>query len=99
MSSYAELKQRADELLQQAEELRAVERAEVLSQTRDVIAEWAFTSSELGFRQNGSVKKPKLPAKYRDPHTGKDWCGKGAMPRWLVDHLRAGHTKEQFLIA
>lgn len=97
MSSYYELKEQAAELLRQAEELRSVERAKVLQQVRDTVAEWNLTMAELGLKAKPA--KVKMPAKYRDPNTGKEWCGRGAIPHWLGDHLRAGYTKDQFLIA
>ena len=99
MATYTELKQQAEELMKQAEELRADERNAVLAEVRSVVAEWNFTYAELGFKKGGAVKKAKLPALYRDSSTGKEWCGRGAMPKWLSAHIHAGATKEQFLIA
>lgn len=98
MSTYFELKAQADELMKQAEALRADERNAVIASVRDAVAEWKLTAAELGLK-NGAKEKRKLPAKYRDPNTGKEWCGRGAIPHWLGTHLQAGHTKEQFLIA
>lgn len=97
MTNYYELKEQAAELLRQAEELRASERNKVLADVRESVAEWNFTATELGLK--AKAVKVKLPAKYRDPNTGKEWCGRGAMPKWLAAHLSVGHTKEQFLIA
>ena len=97
MTSYYDLKQQAAELLRQAEELRASERNKVLADVRESVAEWNFTVSELGLK--AKAVRVKLPAKYRDPETGKEWCGKGAMPKWLSAYLSVGHTKDQFLIA
>lgn len=98
MATYTELKQQAEELMKQAEELRADERNAVLAEVRKEVAEWNFTYSELGFKKNGSVKKAKRPALYRDHHTGKEWCGRGAMPKWLSAHIQAGASKDQFRI-
>lgn len=95
MSSYQELKEQASELLRQAEQLRAEERNRVLSDVRTSVVEWNFTVAELGLK-SGKPARPKLPAKYRDPATGNEWCGRGAMPKWLKDALAAGHTKDQF---
>lgn len=39
------------------------------------------------------LKGRKLEPKYRDPETGKTWCGRGKTPLWLV-----GKDKEQFKI-
>ncbi len=99
MSSYIELKNQAAELLRQAEELRAEERAKVVAEAKAMVNDWGISASELGFR-NGRLaeKRTKLPAKYRDNETGYEWCGRGAMPNWLVTKIQAGSTKEQFLI-
>lgn len=97
MTTYMELKMQADELMRQAEALRAEERNAVIASVRETVAEWKITAAELGLK-NGKEKR-KLPAKYRDPNSGKEWCGRGAMPHWLASHLEIGHTKEQFLIA
>lgn len=96
MTSYIELEQQAKALLEQANAIRQQERAAVLADTRRVIDEWRFTVRELGMARG---RRTALPAKYRDPNTGKEWCGRGAMPKWLSAHLEVGHTKEQFLIA
>lgn len=96
MTTYIELKMQADELMRQAEALRAEERNEVIASVRETVTDWKITAAELGFK--GAREKRKLPAKYRDPVSGKEWCGKGAMPRWLSAYLEAGHTREQYLI-
>lgn len=95
MTTYIELKMQADELMRQAEAIRAEERNAVIAQVRDTMTQWGINPADLGFRANG---KRKLAAKYRDPATGREWCGRGAMPRWLSAHLQAGHTKEQFSV-
>jgi len=40
----------------------------------------------------------KLPAKYKDPETAYTWSGRGKKPLWLVDHLAAGRTIEEFRV-
>lgn len=97
MSNYQELKEQAAELLRQAEELRASERQNVLTEVREAVAEWSFTLTELGLR-GGKVEKKKLPAKYRDPVTGKEWCGRGAMPKWMSVQVHSGASKDEFRI-
>ena len=97
MTTYYELKEQAAELMRQAEELRADERNAVLQSVRASVAEWGFTATELSLK--AKAVKTMRPAKYRDSSTGKEWCGRGAMPKWLAAHLEVGHTKEQFLIA
>ena len=43
--------------------------------------------------------KGKVAAKYRHPQTGDTWAGRGAQPRWLAAELKAGKTRDDFLIA
>lgn len=97
MSTYAELKEQAAELLRQAEELRAAERGSVVQSVREAVMEWNITINELGLK-NGKPVRAKLPAKYRDPASGKEWCGRGAMPRWMSGALAKGYTKDQFAV-
>lgn len=97
MTSYADLKQQADELLRQAEELRAAERNDVLASVRVTINEWGFTAADIGFK-SAKKEKRKLSPKYRNA-SGQEWCGRGAMPKWMREEVNAGANKEDFLIA
>jgi DNA-binding protein H-NS len=97
MTSYADLKQQADELLRQAEELRAAERNDVLASVRATINEWGFTASDIGFKP-AKKEKRKMAPKYRNA-AGQEWCGRGAMPKWMRDEVGSGANKEDFLIA
>lgn len=97
MTTYHDLKQQAAELLRQAEELRAGDRTNALQAVRESVAEWNFTVSELGLK-SGKPVRPKQPPKYRDPASGKEWCGRGAMPKWMAGALANGATKDQFAV-
>lgn len=99
MSNYHELKERAAELLRQAEELRSSERNYALQSAKELISEWNFTVSELGLKPAKIDKRVKVSPKYRDPSTGSSWSGRGVMPKWMAAQLDAGASKEQFLIA
>jgi DNA-binding protein H-NS len=48
-------------------------------------------------RKNGA--KTPVPIRYRDPETGNTWTGRGRPPVWLAERIKAGKTKEQYLIA
>jgi DNA-binding protein H-NS len=97
MNAYQDLKNQAAELLRQAEELRSEERAGIVQQVREAVAEWGISASELGLK-SGKVIRAKLPAKYRDPITGKEWCGRGAMPKWMSLKVHSGASKDEFRI-
>lgn len=41
----------------------------------------------------------KVPIKYRGPHRGDTWTGRGKTPRWLAALITDGNKKEDYLIA
>ena len=43
-------------------------------------------------------KGAKLPAKYSDG-AGNSWTGRGSTPRWLVQAIAAGKSKEDFAVS
>jgi len=98
MTTYVELKQQAEELLRQAEELRSEERSAVISQLRQTISDWNISLAELNFKEPKRAVR-KVTAKYQDPASGKTWSGRGMHPKWMSEALANGYTKEQFLIA
>lgn len=98
MSSYAELKAQAEELLRQAETLRAETRLSVLSQVKESVADWNFTANELGLKL-GLVEKRKSIAKFKDPVSGKTWSGRGRAPDWFKLHLSEGVDPNKLLVA
>ncbi|MFM2134497.1 MAG: hypothetical protein RL156_1778 [Bacteroidota bacterium] len=99
MSNYQELKNQAEELLRQAEQLRAEERARVLAETKDAVAEWNFSANELGLKLGLVDKRAKAAAKYKDPVSGKTWSGRGKAPQWFSARLNEGVDKAELLVA
>jgi DNA-binding protein H-NS len=54
-------------------------------------------SSRGKVRRSGGQK---LPPKYRDPENSSNvWAGRGAIPRWMAEKIKAGANREDFLIA
>jgi DNA-binding protein H-NS len=45
-----------------------------------------------------SLKGRKVAPKYKGPN-GVAWAGRGATPRWMVEAIKGGAKKEDFLIA
>lgn len=43
-------------------------------------------------------KTGKVPAKYRDPETGKTWSGRGMTPVWLRTYEEQGKDRKQFAV-
>src|SRR5215467_3754209 len=47
----------------------------------------------------GSRRGRKVPPKYRDPENRANvWAGRGAVPRWMREKIKAGAKREDFLI-
>ena len=48
-------------------------------------------------RRDSALKGRKIPAKYRD-RSGNTWAGRGAMPVWLRDIIKAGAKLQDFAV-
>lgn len=98
MTSYKELKAKAEDLMRQAEEARLSETAAVITDIKAKMAEYGIKLTDLG----GTAKAPKtrkaVAAKFRHPDTGKTWAGRGRPPRWLTDELAKGRKQEEFAV-
>jgi DNA-binding protein H-NS len=83
MATYIEMKKQAERLMAEAEAMRKDELAEVISQIKAEIAEYGLTPKDLGFVMPATIKGRKVPAKYKDPVSGKTWSGRGRTPLWV----------------
>lgn len=83
MSTYLELKQQAEALLAQAEQARQAETKAVLNSITEQMRQYGLTLQDLERHLGNKPGKPANAAKYRDPHSGKTWTGKGRAPQWL----------------
>ncbi|HZY20083.1 MAG TPA: H-NS histone family protein [Ramlibacter sp.] len=106
MATYLELKEQAEKLMAQAEQLRQQETEQAIADIKDKMKAYGLTVRDLGFggsppparsgRRNGN--SPKAPAKYRGPN-GESWSGgRGRKPQWVVDALAQGKSLDQFEI-
>ena len=48
-------------------------------------------------RGTSPIKGRKVAIKYRDK-SGNTWAGRGAQPRWLTAAIKAGATRDDFLV-
>ncbi len=92
------------QLRKQAEELRNLERASVIDELRQKIAEYGLTAADLKLTTRISGKRSttaspaKATAKYRGP-TGETWSGgRGRKPRWVSEALAAGKSLSDYEI-
>src|SRR6266851_1258405 len=85
-----------DALLQ----LRADVETALRRTAKELTTQLSRLGGEIGPRrkQRGSgLKGRKVPAKYRD-RSGNTWAGRGAMPVWLREKLKAGAKLEDFSV-
>lgn len=92
------------QLRAQADELRNHERAGVIDELRQKIAEYGLTASDLKLTTRAAGKRSvvaapvKAAAKYRGP-TGETWSGgRGRKPRWVTEALAAGKSLSDYEI-
>lgn len=92
------------QLRKQAEELRNHERAGVIEEIRQKIAEFGLTAADLKLstRATGGKRSvsaaPSKAAKYRGP-AGETWSGgRGRKPRWVTEALAAGKSLSDYEI-
>jgi len=102
MPTYNELISQAQALMQQAEQVRKQEQANVISSLRATMKEHGITIEDLAgtsVRKSGGVKsRSKAPAKYRGPN-GELWSGgPGRKPEWVKAALAAGQNLDSFRI-
>ena len=109
MPTYLELKEQAEKLLQQAEELRQQETQQAIEDIKAKMKAYGLTPRDLGFTSGGRTPRAaakgrgrgaagssgKAP-KYRGPN-GETWAGgRGRKPKWLTDALNSGKKLEDF---
>jgi len=102
MATYLELKQKAEKLMQEAEEMRVKELNDVIAEIKGKIDAYGLTAQDLGL--GGGAKRRKAPSsktavvKYRGPN-GQTWSGgRGRKPQWVVDALAKGKKLEDFAV-
>jgi DNA-binding protein H-NS len=103
MATYLELKEQAEKLMAQAEELRSKERAEAVAEIKQKMQTYEITAQDLGFSGPGLSRQQrrkdsrdtKAP-KYRGPDGQSYAGGRGQKPKWLKDALAQGKRLEEF---
>jgi len=88
MSSLKELLAEKAALEIKIAEVRKQEIKHALDQIKSLIEAYQLTCADIfpDDRPRGTANKTeKVPAKYRDPDTGKTWSGRGIAPKWLQE--------------
>ena len=105
MATYLELKEQAERLLAQAEEMREKEIADAIADIKEKMRLYGLTAEDLGLGRGGSAsgraprgKAPASPIKYRGPN-GETWSGgRGRKPQWVTQALQQGRKLEEFAV-
>ena len=106
MATYLELKEQAQKLMAQAEELRSKERADAIAEIKQKMADYDITAQDLGLAGPGLSRQQRgkpgrgsreaRPAKYRGPNGETYSGGRGQKPKWLKEALAQGKRLEDF---
>ncbi|MEF2250248.1 H-NS family nucleoid-associated regulatory protein [Ralstonia solanacearum] len=95
MATYKELLAQKQKLEEQLESARLKELEQVITQVKQVVADYGLTAEDIGLASKTKAKARRTVApKYQDPKTGATWTGRGRAPAWI-----AGKNYERFLIA
>jgi DNA-binding protein H-NS len=98
MATYLELKQKAEKLMAEAEQIRQQEIDDVIVEIRAKMKAYGLTAKDIGGagrkRNSGGGKT----VKYRGPN-GETWGGgRGRKPRWVTEALAKGKKIEDFAV-
>jgi DNA-binding protein H-NS len=101
MTTYLELKQKAEKLMAEAEEMRQKEIDQVIADIREKIKAYGLTAQDLGLTAGSRRKssgKSTAAVKYRGPN-GETWSGgRGRKPAWVTQALKEGKKIEDFAV-
>ena len=103
MATYLELKEQAEKLMAQAEQLREQEIAEAIADIKEKIRLYGLTAEDIGLARSGPGRRPRArsapsPVKYRGPN-GETWSGgRGRKPQWVTQVLKDGRSLEDFAV-
>ncbi|WP_321856344.1 H-NS histone family protein [Burkholderia cenocepacia] len=93
--TYAQLVAELAQLDEEIERARARERVDAIAKVHSLMDTYAIKHRDLVGRngRRGSYIVKTLPARYRDPASGKEWSGRGNAPLWI-----RGKDRRQFVV-
>ncbi len=105
MATYLELKAQAEQLLQQAEQLRQKEIDDAIADIKAKMKAFGITARDLGLAAGGPAPAKRgarsavaKVVKYRGPN-GETWSGgRGRKPDWVMKALKDGKNIEDFAV-
>lgn len=103
----AQAEAKVAELREKLKQQKSSERNQAIASIKELVKLHDLGAEDLGL-SNKKAKSAKRPAradkgvavapKYVDPASGSKWTGRGRPPAWLVKHLAAGRSKDDYLI-
>jgi DNA-binding protein H-NS len=97
-----ELERQVADVARQIDALRQTERQKAVDQIRELIREHGISVADLTKgtepKRQKAKSTAKVAAKFRDPATGKEWSGRGLLPKWLAAAVAAGRDREEFRV-
>lgn len=100
MSTYLELKEKAEQLMREAEIVRQEEISAVVADIKEKMKAYGLTLRDIGLAEGGRAKPARKvnPIKYRSPN-GETWSGgPGRKPKWVVEAVEQGRNLEDFRV-
>lgn len=106
MATYLELKAQAEQLLQQAEQMRQKEIDDAVADIKAKMKAFGITARDLGLAGGGSAAPAKRTprsasakvVKYRGPN-GETWSGgRGRKPDWVMKLVKEGKSIEDYAV-
>ncbi|MBN3724397.1 H-NS histone family protein [Burkholderia sp. Ac-20379] len=93
--TYPQLVAELAELDEKIDRIRARERTDAIEAVHALMETYAIKHRDLIGRNGGrgTYAVNPLPVRYRDPASGKEWCGRGNVPLWI-----RGKDRSQFAV-
>lgn len=95
-------------LQRRADVLKKKDAKGVIARIKDAVAYYGLTPADLGFGGSKAARAPTAAKRGRRRKTvskirfrdgaGNAWTGHGRRPRWFVDALAAGKTREDMAV-
>jgi DNA-binding protein H-NS len=83
MNHLDELIAKKAEIEEKIAAIKRDERGMAVRQAQELIRQFDLTARDLFAHTETTKTRKVLPAKYRDPVSGKTWSGKGRAPKWI----------------
>lgn len=104
-TTYKQLQAQAQQLLQEAEKARLIERQAVIASLREQMSAHGITNRDLGYIPKVKAERAglsrrstgRVAPKYRD-NNGNAWTGRGRCPRWLTAAIESGKPLSDFAV-